>query len=287
MSPGQEGLAVREFADPVEFRRFADPLLLEAEARNNLILGVTGMLIDQPGVYPEHRLWAVARDGAPVLAAAVTPPYPLVVSDSNEPAALQALAQALAGVDLPGLQANEPIAEEAASAVARMQAKAAELELTQGVFELSEIDWPGDAPGQPTAATSEHVPLLVEWFAAFFEEADPGGTHRPPAEGVERRLDSDPRLGGIWIWEDGGRPVAMCGYGGPTPNGMRIGPVYTAPEQRGMGYASALVARQSAWLLETRRFCFLYTDLGNPTSNSIYRRIGYRQVAEAARYRFT
>lgn len=28
------------------------------------------------------------------------------------------------------------------------------------------------------------------------------------------------------------------------------------------------------------------TDLGNATSNSIYRRIGYRAVAEALRYRF-
>ena len=30
----------------------------------------------------------------------------------------------------------------------------------------------------------------------------------------------------------------------------------------------------------------LYTDLGNPTSNSVYRRIGYRAVAEGLRYRF-
>jgi uncharacterized protein len=32
--------------------------------------------------------------------------------------------------------------------------------------------------------------------------------------------------------------------------------------------------------------CALYTDLGNPTSNSIYRRIGYRALAEVVRYRF-
>jgi predicted GNAT family acetyltransferase len=30
----------------------------------------------------------------------------------------------------------------------------------------------------------------------------------------------------------------------------------------------------------------LYTDLANPTSNSIYRRIGYRAVAEVLRYGF-
>jgi uncharacterized protein len=29
------------------------------------------------------------------------------------------------------------------------------------------------------------------------------------------------------------------------------------------------------------RFCFLYTDLSNPTSNAIYTRIGYRPVGDA------
>jgi predicted GNAT family acetyltransferase len=32
--------------------------------------------------------------------------------------------------------------------------------------------------------------------------------------------------------------------------------------------------------------CVLYTDLANPTSNSIYRRIGYEAAAEILGYRF-
>jgi predicted GNAT family acetyltransferase len=30
----------------------------------------------------------------------------------------------------------------------------------------------------------------------------------------------------------------------------------------------------------------LFTDAANPTSNAIYQRIGYRQVATSAEYRF-
>ena len=30
----------------------------------------------------------------------------------------------------------------------------------------------------------------------------------------------------------------------------------------------------------------LFTDLSNPTSNAVYRRIGYQAVAEILRYRF-
>jgi predicted GNAT family acetyltransferase len=59
--------------------------------------------------------------------------------------------------------------------------------------------------------------------------------------------------------------------------------VYTPPELRGRGYASALVAALSEQMVERgRRFCFLYTDLANPTANAIYVRIGYEQVAESA-----
>ena len=79
----------------------------------------------------------------------------------------------------------------------------------------------------------------------------------------------------------------MSGFGGPTPSGIRIGPVYTPPRHRRRGYATTLVADQSAWLLERGyRVCFLYTDLANPTSNRIYEEIGYVSVGDSADYRF-
>ena len=88
------------------------------------------------------------------------------------------------------------------------------------------------------------------------------------------------------LWEDDGRLVSLAGHAGETPNGSRVGPVYTPPELRGRGYASALTAALTEQLLERRRFCFLYTDLANPTSNSIYQRIGYRPVTDVTVWRF-
>ena len=66
-----------------------------------------------------------------------------------------------------------------------------------------------------------------------------------------------------------------------------VGNVLTHADYRGRGYATTLVAEQSRWLLDAgRRFCFLYTDLDNPTSNALYRRIGYRMIAESGEVRF-
>ena len=139
------------------------------------------------------------------------------------------------------------------------------------------------ASGGARHATEADATLLQRWMVAFVAEALP---HDPAIDDggraiVESRLLAEDA--GLWVWEDGGRVVSVAGYGGPTPNGIRIGPVYTPLELRGNGYATALVAELSAWLLAGgRTFCFLYTDLANPTSNAIYRRIGYRQVCDSA-----
>jgi predicted GNAT family acetyltransferase len=80
----------------------------------------------------------------------------------------------------------------------------------------------------------------------------------------------------------------MVGAGGETPNGIRIGPVYTPPQRRSRGYATSLTAAASADQLgRGRRFVFLFTDLANPTSNKIYQAIGYRPVCDVDMYRFT
>jgi predicted GNAT family acetyltransferase len=63
--------------------------------------------------------------------------------------------------------------------------------------------------------------------------------------------------------------------------------VYTPPEKRNRGYASSLVAALSQHLLDGgRKFCFLYTDLANPTSNKIYRALGYEHVGDSVQIFF-
>jgi predicted GNAT family acetyltransferase len=143
----------------------------------------------------------------------------------------------------------------------------------------------GVAGGLRFAAEADR-PRLLEWLAAFAHEA----LHEDDRDDAALNAIVDHRLAsaaaGLALWEDG-EAVSLAGFGGATPNGIRIGPVYTPPGLRGRGYASALVAALSQLLLDGgRRFCFLYTDLANPTSNAIYRRIGYRLVCESAELRF-
>ncbi len=72
-------------------------------------------------------------------------------------------------------------------------------------------------------------------------------------------------------------PVAYAGCNDSAPDFARIAPVYTLPDCRGRGYATALVAALARELLERgKRKLFLTTDVANATSNAIYARIGFR-----------
>ena len=80
----------------------------------------------------------------------------------------------------------------------------------------------------------------------------------------------------LWVEEE---LASMAMSTGRTPNDVRISMFYTPPNFRCRGYTTACVAQLSAELLARgMKLCFLYTDLSNSTSNSIYQRIGYHSV---------
>ena len=141
------------------------------------------------------------------------------------------------------------------------------------------------APGRMREAGPDDLPTVLVWLQAFADEALGETPHVEDVELSYRRKEADPN--GAWlVWDDGG-PVSLAAFGNPTPNGTRIGPVYTPPDQRGRGYATSLVADLTAERLAAGlAFCFLFTNLANPTSNAIYARIGYEPVADWDQWSF-
>jgi uncharacterized protein len=273
---------VRRLDDPVAFLEEASPLLLEDEARHNLILGIAATLRDEPDHYPKRRLWLVDEGSEVVGAALQTPPHNLVVARPREDAALAALVTEI-GDDLPGVNGAAPEVDRFAAAWAEKTGVTPRTTFAQGLFQLEEVVPVAGVSGALREAGRQDRELLIEWWEAFADEALGDSAIESAAEAVDHRLSA--REAGAVIWEDG-EPVSSAAFGGPTPNGIRIGPVYTPPEHRRRGYASAMTAALSSRLLETRRFCFLYTDLANPTSNKIYEQVGYRRVCEAASIAF-
>jgi predicted GNAT family acetyltransferase len=274
---------VDRVADPGEFLEAARELLLVDEPRNNLILGLLVVLRDQPDFYPAFSLWLV-RDGAEVVGAALrTLPYRLVLGPCST-GATRALAEAIAD-ELPGAVGAVPEIDSFAASWADLKGVTTEVRFEQGIYALETLREPEAVAGSARPATEDDVELLRRWLAEFAREA----LHEdePDEAQIERTIRQ--RLSGhasFLIWENGG-PVSLAGSGGTTPIGARVGPVYTPPEQRGRGYGSAVTAAVTRELLRAgRRFCFLYTDLANPTSNKIYADLGYERVGDSREYGF-
>jgi hypothetical protein len=273
--------------DAQSFLDAAEPVLLRAEARHNLVYGISSTLIETPDAFPALHLWTVVSHGEPVLAMLMTPPYNLLVGTPADPSAVPFAAKTLMdhGVDLPGVTGALPEVDSFADEWERLTGGGRRLRMGHGVYAARSVRPPRSVGGEMRPAVPDDRDLLIDWFDAFAAESVPeDARHQEGETFVDRRFASS---GGFVLWEEG-EVVSMSGYGGETPHGIRIGPVYTPPRFRRRGYASALVAELSRRLLDDGRvYCFLYTDLANPTSNRIYMDVGYELVCESADYAFT
>lgn len=273
--------------DADEFERLAFDFLVAREAEHNLLFGIVAGV--RSGLYDQPPYFAVVRDGDRVVAAALrTPPFNLILSAVDHEHALALLADDAGRrwTELPGVGGQKRDAEQFASLWVERTGARASLQSNQRVYRLAQVVAPAAMAGRPRPAVGSDVPLLAEWLRMFSQEAL---RHSP--ENEQSRIAAQRFVSGVggrsmYLWDAGG-PVSMTAVVALTPNGSRIGAVYTPPELRRRGYASALVAAVSQAQLDAgRRFCFLYTDLANPTSNKIYQAIGYERVCDVDEYRF-
>ena len=271
-----------ERLDSRAFHEQARAFLLEREAEHSVILGLASRLEVDPRSYGEDPYLAVAADGGRVVAAAVrTPPHGLLLAATDDDVALEALTSDVREVyrSLPGVVGPLATVQRFVELWQACTGAKARVAVAERAFQASSVRHPADVPGRSRPYREDDWGLVLSWLTAFEAEALPFPMPIDASESLRKRL-ADPESGHV-LWEDDGLAVSLAGYTGPTPNGIRVGPVYTPPELRGRGYASALVADVTETLLAGgRSYCFLFTDLANPTSNSIYQRVGYEPVAD-------
>jgi predicted GNAT family acetyltransferase len=273
-------------ATGADFMKRAEAFLVTREAENCVPLGIANQL----RLYPDRvtgpaYLATVEQDGQVLAAATMTPPMRLVLAFTESRAALDALAEDVASIapSTPAASGPVPCIQWFAEQWQKLTGATFPRVMSERLYQLTRVLQPVGIPGGARRASASDRELLIEWLAAFDLEAF-GTLGGDVAARVDNYFEMSTR--GVFIWENGG-PVSLAAYGGFTPRGARIGPVYTPPGRRGHGYASAVTAWLSQHLLDGgRQFCCLYTDLSNPTSNHIYQTIGYAPIGDVE-YRFS
>ncbi len=207
-----------------------------------------------------------------------TPPWPFQAADL--PPAAAPLAVEVANKidpDAPGVTGPRDRSKAFATATGKPFTES----LATRLYRLGTLT-PPSLEGSGRMAREDDIELLAAWRQAFTGEAVPEAPDESPAEIVRSSL----RLGnGHALWEVNGTPVAWAAASAPHTGMTRIGPVYTPPEHRRHGYGAAVSAMISQWALnQGATEIVLFADLTNPTSNSIYQRIGYEPLDDWAEF---
>lgn len=272
--------------EPKRFLESAGPFLYRHEAVNSLMLGLCEAMSVDDKEKPLLLRWG--KDGQTVSAAVQTPPMNLVLTYCPKEI-LPVLAEELLrkGVRFPGVVGPAEESECFAKIWVEKTGQSLSLGMGQKIYRLREVTFPRPIPGEFRAASSGDADLIERWTLEFVRESLPASDNRSPEfwKTYARRA-ADQGTGHFWQIE--GRPVAMAHVSRKTKHGVSINGVYTPSNFRRRGYASALVAHLSQKMLDSgKRFCVLYTDLSNPTSNRIYRQVGYEEIADSKHFVFS
>jgi uncharacterized protein len=274
-----------------EFVQRTRPTLEKNEVANSLILGITLGLANAPADRRSAFYLATVEDEEHTLlaAACMTPPYNIALYSNNssgDEEAFALLAQNLQDNNwsVPGAIGTGQVIGNFAQIWSRRTGQRYKEGMRQRIFELSQVLPPRRVEGTLRVATESDLELISQWAVAFNQEA----LHKSDSPAVRQEAEHRVRKQMIYVWElPDGRIVTMAGKTRPISQVISIALVYTPPAYRGAGYASNCVAALSQHLLdEGWKTCSLVTDLANPTSNSIYQKIGYRPVCDLTEYVF-
>jgi ribosomal protein S18 acetylase RimI-like enzyme len=199
-----------------------------------------------------------------------TPPHPMFFS-ALPPAAVPAALTLLDGRPLVGVNLMADAVDAFVEPWRARTGVTASVRMRLRQYRLATLVPPA-TPGRGRPARPSERALLIEWFTDFLAFID------EPAHDAPGTIDDKLAAGLITVWEADGVPTSMAVRTAPESGVVRIQYVYTPPGLRGRGYAGGATARAAQEASGSE--VVLFTDLGNPTSNALYQRLGFRPIED-------
>ncbi len=283
-------MEVKFYEDINEFYELVFEFLVKREAENNLLFSILNTIKVNPLRYGEDKpiLITVNEFDEIKLIALRTPPYNLLLSFTDTLHSVTSLTKELLkrDMDLPGMLGFKAGAKEFTELWCENKSLKFKLIRNERIFKLQKVAKETLGNKQYVVGDKSNQNLILKWAREFMLEALPDMDEyhlTRTQKAIEEEINKDK----IFLLIEKGEVVSMARKSGKTPNGNLVNFVYTPPYLRNRGYATECVANLSQSLLEEgNKFCFLFTDLMNPTSNSIYQKIGYRPVIDVDEYKF-
>jgi predicted GNAT family acetyltransferase len=265
------------------FLTAASPLLMRAEAENNVIIGVAQGIARNPSAAKDPYLATVSNDTGVIACGVYLAPSKMVITRANREPMVALAKHAYETVPtIEGVSGPDRSANDFALAWSKLSGISPTLGMRLRIHETRAVNEANIRPtsGKFRAGQEGDLTLLAAWTEVLAREV------RIPEKVDASAVIADAiRRERLFVWEDRGVPVSMAAWTGKTPNGVRIIFVYTPAELRGKGYATACVAELTRQqLAKGSAFCWLYTDLSAAASPNIFKRIGYWPVSDVTEY---
>lgn len=282
------------YTDVHEFHNDTYDVLMCHEAQNLIPLG--NIIIGHDGKDktdwrdPVNWLMATISDANGIqLTAIMTPPHNITLYATDNiinPKAVKCLIDGLKDHEIPGVTTEKTLAEYFAEEYIARKGLTFITTMSQRIYELTAVNPDIKQFGVVRLLDEKDMYFFPYWAEAFNAANSYGKTEMSipqDAESYRYRLSTKK----LYVLEDNGIPVSMAGYTREMQTAIGVAFVYTPPYYRGKGYATSCVAQISQIALD-KGFtkCVLYTDLLNPTSNSIYQKIGYLPICDSLMLKF-
>ncbi|MCL2181701.1 MAG: hypothetical protein FWB83_11320 [Treponema sp.] len=239
---------------------------------------------------PVNWFMASVSDNAGILLTAImTPPYNITLYATDNIINDEAIICLINGIQknnihIPGVMTEKTLCECFAKYYSKATGRKFNIHTEMRIHELEKVNLQIPNIGVLRLARESDMSFLPYWIESFNSDCF----------GRTIALNPDPdyylyhiRKQKLYILEDNNTPVSMTQKLREMKTVCGVSYVYTPPYFRGKGYASSCAAGVSRLIIEQGYAkCALYTDLANPVSNSIYRKIGYMPVCDVVEIKF-
>jgi len=276
---------IQEFSSPVRCKQAWDTFISrDNQVVNNLPTRILSYCLEDEAEVHRKGILMLRQETEDLGTgfAFMTPPHRLVLSVPY-PDDFESLANRLIEKErkIPGVVAARDIGFKFANCWKDKTQAAFKLGHEMTVYELrKEALFPErSCPGNIRIANMDDHAELTDWLIQFEIDANLLIKTQDPWEVIRQLIDKEE----IFIWENSSKERMGCTRRLQLDDdGCCLNLVYTPQSKRNQGVASQLVAAVSQAFLERNPtgYCCLFTDNANPTSNSIYQKIGYQEMAQ-------
>lgn len=272
-----------------DFINYNEEYLLKKESANNLMLGLSYRIKNQVVEVNDPLYYSIQNDNHLVIGSAlrINSEKSLIITEMPK----LAVDSLIADLIKRNTKIMSVVGEKHTTVYFRDQWHIkndvkSKFSIDLGIYECTKVIFPSIQKEILIEATTRHKEILLQYVKRFFEECFP---NTPKSfQDIEKVVETEIKRKTIFLLaSQDGNILSMAAYISETLNGGTISLVYTPQEFRRKGLGSIMVALLTQKILKSgKKFVNLFTDLSNPTSNSIYQKIGFIKVSENIEFEF-